>query len=92
MPTISKTEDGGWHLDKRVPITLILAIIAQTISFVWFFSKMDSRIQALETAALSQKDRDDRQDRTAAEILSSLRMDIKEVDRKLDRLIERERK
>jgi len=89
MPTLSKDGSGGWHLDKRVPIMLILAIFAQTISFVWFFSKMDSRIQALEAAALRQKDRDDRQDKTASEILSSLRNDIKEVDRKLDRLIER---
>jgi Tfp pilus assembly protein PilO len=80
---------GKWHLDKRVPITLILAIIIQTLSFVWFFSKMDSRIASLEANLVAQRDRDDRQDSNVKDGLHTLRADIKEIDRKIDRLIER---
>jgi len=29
-----------WHLDKRVPITLIFAIMIQTIAFVWFMATL----------------------------------------------------
>ena len=80
---------GKWHLDKRVPISLIIAIIIQTMSFVWFFSKMDSRIASLESGAITQKERDDRQDNNVKDGLNTLRADIKEIDRKIDRLIER---
>jgi len=83
---------GKWHLDRRVPITLILTIVIQTVSFVWFFSKMDSRIEHLETGSIVQKERDIGQDNTAKEALANLRGDIREIDRKLDRLIERGQK
>lgn len=41
-----------WHLDKRVPISIIFAIIAQTVTFVYFGtawkSDIDHRIGSLE--------------------------------------------
>lgn len=37
-----------WHLDKRVPIATIGAIIAQAIALGWMVSAMDGRVQALE--------------------------------------------
>ncbi len=85
------TQETSWHLSKSVPITLIVAIIAQTGALVWFISKIDSRITNLETAVVLQRERDNTQDAAAREALASLRSDIKEVDRKLDRLIERSR-
>lgn len=40
--------DNQWHLDKRVPIALIVALIAQTgIVFSWK-TTVDSRLEALE--------------------------------------------
>lgn len=88
MPTITK-EDTSWHLDKRVPVSLIAALCLQTGAFLWFISKMDSRIEMLERAQVVQRDRDQQQDNAARDTLSSLRGDILEVNRKLDRLIER---
>lgn len=81
--------DTRWHLDKRVPIGLIGAVLVQTISFVWFISKIDSRVSSLESGVVMQRDRDDRQDRSASEAAANVRSDLKEIDRKLDRLIER---
>jgi uncharacterized coiled-coil protein SlyX len=83
------TQETSWHLSKSVPITLIVAIVMQTASLVWFISKIDSRIAALENTVALQRERDNNQDAAAREALASLRSDIKEVDRKLDRLIER---
>lgn len=37
-----------WHLDKRVPITLIFAIFIQTASAFWWASQMESRVEVLE--------------------------------------------
>ena len=32
--------DNEWHLSKSVPITFILAIIAQTIALIWFVATL----------------------------------------------------
>ena len=41
-------DQESWHLDKRVPIALIFAMIIQfsglVVGGVWFASKLDSRI------------------------------------------------
>ena len=39
-----------WHLDKRIPVALIITIIAQGAGVLWFFSKLDSRVFFLETS------------------------------------------
>ena len=35
----------SWHLSKSVPVTLIVAIILQTISLVWYVSSLDSSVK-----------------------------------------------
>jgi len=42
---IKMSDDTNWHLSKGVPITFILAIGMQTVSFVWFLSNLNSDIQ-----------------------------------------------
>ncbi len=37
-------EDTPWHLNKSIPLTFILAIIAQTVALVWFVSSLNSSI------------------------------------------------
>ena len=35
----------SWHLSKSVPVTLIVAIVLQTISLVWYVSSLDSSVK-----------------------------------------------
>lgn len=37
---------GGWHLDKRVPIALILTIVLQTSVGIWWAATQTARIDA----------------------------------------------
>ena len=50
-----------WHLDKRVPVALIFAMIIQFAGLVsggvWFASKLDSKIDAVD-ARVTVVDRD----------------------------------
>jgi ABC-type uncharacterized transport system YnjBCD ATPase subunit len=39
------SESEPWHLSRSVPVTFILAIIAQTIALVWYVSSLDNAIQ-----------------------------------------------
>lgn len=77
-----------WHLDKKVPIGIILALFAQFMGGIWFVSKLEARVLALETSRAAQSDRDNSQDAAQANSLGVLREDMREINRKLDRLIE----
>ncbi len=68
------TAPAGWHLSKQTIVTimglLITAIIflfGQTVSAVWWASKIDSRVSTLENqrseAAISYNDKQAEQDR-----------------------------
>ena len=35
-----------WHLSKSIPLTFVLAIIAQTVALVWFVSSLNSAIDS----------------------------------------------
>jgi len=37
-----------WHLDRRVPIALIVTILLQTGAAVWFAASLQGRVQVLE--------------------------------------------
>jgi NhaP-type Na+/H+ or K+/H+ antiporter len=60
--------DESWHLSKSVPLSIIVGVIAQTVTLVWFIAGLDAsidqnsrdlvrhetRIEALEASAQSQ--------------------------------------
>ena len=35
-----------WHLSKSIPLTFVLAILAQTVALVWFVSSLNSSIES----------------------------------------------
>jgi uncharacterized coiled-coil protein SlyX len=45
----------SWHLDKRVPISLILVLLGQTVAIVWWASAVENRVAVLETTYLTQQ-------------------------------------
>ncbi len=45
---MSDSEDRQWHLDKRVPLALIMTIIGQTIVAAWGASNLWTRVGELE--------------------------------------------
>ena len=41
-------QKSEWHLDKRVPVTLILVLTAQAVSVVWMFATMSAQLDQHE--------------------------------------------
>lgn len=79
--------DTHWHLDKKVPVGIILTLFIQFLGGVWFMSKLESRILALETVQAEQRQRDDRQDRAAAEAVAIIRAQLDRIDANILQLI-----
>lgn len=52
--------DARWHLDKKVPIALLLAIMAQTGTGFWWAATTSERINNLEKRAESVAPQADR--------------------------------
>jgi len=88
-----------WHLDRRVPIGIIVTIALQVAVGIWGASKLDSRVERLEQGQVAQRERDIQQDRQIAEGdarnerqlgdgVAQLRVHLDRIDGKLDRLIE----
>lgn len=52
--------DARWHLDKRVPISLLVAMFFQTIGAFWWAATISERINNLEKRAESVAPQADR--------------------------------
>ena len=47
-------QDREWHLDKKVPLALIVTLLVQSGTFIWWAAKADNRLDVLErTSAIS---------------------------------------
>ncbi len=76
--------DARWHLDKRVPIALIItfvsALTGQTLGAVWWARGMDARVENLERTSLSSAPIPDRLTRVEAK-LEFMQEGISEIKR-----------
>lgn len=51
MTSRRQPNDSNWHLDKKVPIAMIAAILFQTGGMVWWAASASERLNALERKA-----------------------------------------
>jgi hypothetical protein len=67
-----------WHLDKRVPIALILTIAIQTGGFIWWASDVNARVAQLERQAVAAAPQPERIIRLETQI-EAIREGISEI-------------
>lgn len=80
----------GWHVDKGIPIAVIVSVIILAVSISRDQSKQDERIALVETSVhMLQQARINDQER-AEKNFDELKMDLRAMNAKLDRLIESE--
>lgn len=47
-PTVIDKSDSNWHLDRKVPVAIIVTIMMQTAGIVWWGATASERLNALE--------------------------------------------
>lgn len=79
---------GSWHLDKRVNISIITALLVQAAIGVWQVAKMDSRLWGVEekVTVLQRRDEDGRK------TIDEVRGDVREIKTLVKVLTEKEKK
>lgn len=80
----------GWHLDKRIPITLIIAIVLQTVAVVWWGARLDQRVTQLELTSSSRAEFSDRITRQET-LMESVQDTTRRIETKVDRILDDER-
>lgn len=78
-----------WHLDKRVPVSIIVVLLMQGAGGLWVIADMRKDIDVLKVQMIDSRDREKTRDAQLESTVRQLRGDMLEVSRKLDRLIER---
>jgi hypothetical protein len=84
--------EQGWHLDKKVPLSLIFAMLVQAGMVIVAISEIKKDVEVLKSQANAQTQRDNRQDSDMHEEMNLLRDSLNVLNIKLDRLIERAQK
>ena len=82
MSTEKDKDKQPWHLDRNISISHILTTVSAIGAALIFASKLDTRVSLLEQASMQQQ-------RDSADFKSVVREDLKNINGKLDRLIER---
>lgn len=47
-PTVIDASDSSWHLDRKVPVAIIITILMQTGGIIWWGATAAERLSALE--------------------------------------------
>ena len=80
----------GWHLDKKVPLSLIFAMLAQAGAIIWTVADIRKDVEMLKKDVAAQYARDLAQDIRVVEVQKLMLEQLNRMDTKLDRVIERD--
>ena len=86
---MTQEKESNWHLDKKVPLSLIFAMLVQGGMVIWAVADVKKDVEVLKSQMTDQHDRDERQDRRTVDVSVQLRTQLDRMDSKLDRLIEK---
>lgn len=86
MPEVS--DRRGWHIDKGIPIAVLVTVVLLAVSIARDQSKQDERLSLVESSVQTlQQARINDQERTQ-KTYDELKVDIRRMNEKLDRLLE----
>lgn len=79
----------GWHLDKKVPLSLIFAMLVQAGMVIWAIADIKKDVELLKQDVMHLAQRDTKIELDNKEIARQLQDAFLRMEVKLDRLIER---
>lgn len=78
MTDAEREYESNWHLDKKVPIALIVTIMVQTAGGIWWAATVNARVNTLEAAVVQTAPQADR--------LTRVEVKIENVERGVNRI------
>ncbi len=82
-------EPVGWHLDKKVPVSIILTMLCLALTGFWGFADLKKDVELLKASTQTLHERDNKQESDIHDALAQIREQYRDLSIKLDRLVER---
>lgn len=74
------SSEESWHLSKSIPLTLIFAIICQTIALIWFVASLRGDVDSAQRELVRQ----DTRIATLEQVVQSQAVTMARMDENLD--------
>lgn len=81
----------GWHLDRKVPISLIITVVALFVSGVSAYGDLKREIALMQANISVLYKSDDKQAESVKDAFSQFQAQLNRIDANLYRLIERQK-
>lgn len=78
-----------WHVKKEISVGDLIAFVMAAVAVITAYSTLDKRLAVIEEKVVTQAVTDARQDGEALRYQSRIDAALTEINRKLDRLVER---
>lgn len=85
----ASAEPPGWHLDKKVPISLILTVLLLGVSGIWAIADVKKDVELIKADIQVLHQRDDRASTDLRDSLTLLRAQLDKINDKMDRIMEK---
>jgi hypothetical protein len=88
----TQEKQDTWHLDKRVPVAIIVTIVMQFTFTIWYAAQLDHRVATMERNLIGASSQGERLTKVETEFNSvkqELQRRLDRIDIKLDRLLEK---
>ena len=82
-------ERRRWHIKKEISLGDLIAFASAALAVVYAYTTLDKRVAILESTTIVQKATDTRQDEDSNRYQQRIDDSLREINRKLDRLVER---
>jgi hypothetical protein len=84
-----RRQPEGWHFDKRIPIATLLTLILLAAGGIWHIAEIRKDVDVLRESQRALADRVSRQDADNIRAFDRFYGELRQMNEKLDRLIER---
>lgn len=84
-----RESETRWHLDKKVPISMIVTILALGFSGIVAITDIKKDVEVMKTEIKALHERDNQQMAATKESLDLIRDAMNKIDDKLTRILER---
>ena len=73
---MNMAKDEPWHLSRSVPVTLIFAIVCQTVALIWFVASLSNEVEHNKISNIKQDAKIDSLEKVVqSQALTMARMD-----------------
>lgn len=92
VPTQWGTDKRSWHLDKTISVGHLVSTVVIAVSVFSWAMTLDKRVEQNALAIIHLKEQQATEQKRIEQLRSEIKQDLRDINHKLDRLIESQSK